>query len=280
MTQADHSATIVVVVSDPHCNSTTGLRVPEFRLKDGSTHLANPAQIHDLWEPWLTLWDQVKARAKRLQARIVVVLNGDGPDRNRHSGGYELITMARDDIVRLTVATLRPAREAADTLIVNRGTDAHEGGTGELAELVAKELDALPDPQTGCHSWYWPELEINGLLCLFGHHPISNSTRQHLRGSGALRTAAELTAAYQRMGDRVPKIAVFSHVHHHEDSGLNFPIRVLFTPPWKLIDGYGYRLGRGSHFEPVGAWLIHIQRGLCYPELWTHQPARQAPVVI
>jgi hypothetical protein len=206
------------------------------------------------------------------------VFNGDGPDRNRHSGGYDLIVVSRADIVRWTVAVLQPAARVADTLVVNRGTPAHEGGTGELAELVAQRIGAMPDPETGNHSWYWPVLDIQGVRFVFGHRPISNSTREHTFGAGALRTAADLVAAYHRMGDRVPDVGVFSHVHHPADSGCNREMRVLYTPPWKLCDSYGHSIGRSGQLQPVGAWLFEVVDGTYIVRPWQRQPKSRKAV--
>ena len=261
---------IVVVFSDIHVNSTAGLLPPKVKRDDGSTHLANKGQRW-LWRTYLALWAYVAERKQQLGARVIVVFNGDGPDRNKYSGGYDLIVVSRADIVRWTVDVLKPARAVADTFVVNRGTEAHEGGTGELSELVAQQMDTLPSPE-GSSSWWWPLLDIEGVRFVFGHRPVSNSTREHLFGAGALRTSAELEAAYHRMGDRVPDVGVFSHVHHPADSGMNRRMRVLYTPPWKLCDSYGHSSGYGGRTQPVGAWEILVEDDEYTVKLWKRQP--------
>ena len=260
--------TLVVVASDGHCNSMAGLCPPVFRYGDGGEYRASPRQVM-LWKYWRELAAEMRQRAQELKARLVVIYDGDGPDRNKYADGYGLITMRRDEVVRLTVQALTPLREVADVYVTNRGTQAHEGGSGELAEMVAERLDSLPNPETGEFSWYWPKLDIDGVLCEFGHCPPSNSTKEHLRGAGARRTAFELEAAYNRMGDKLPQVAVFAHVHHYEDSGTNYSIRVLFTAAWKLPEAYSYDRGFGFKREPLMAWYWVCQDGqMSDPRRW------------
>lgn len=265
-----HKTAIVCVVADTHTNSTAGLLPPEVRRDDGSTHRANDRQLW-LWDQWRDLWRHVRKLKKKHKARVIGVFDGDGPDRNRHSGGYDLIAASRADIVRWTVASLEPMAKACNTLIINRGTPAHEGGTGELAELVAQQLDTMPDPATGNATWWWPELVIEGVRFVFGHRPISSSYREHTRGAGAQRTAHDLEDAYYRMGDPVPDVAVFAHVHHWEDSGQNRKLRAVYCPPWKLCDSYGHSLGMSGKIEPVGAWVFVVRDGHYTAELWKRQ---------
>jgi len=261
---------LIVCVSDIHVNSTAGLLPPKVKRDDGSTHLANKEQRW-LWKQWLLLWTEIAERKERLGARCVVVFNGDGPDRNRYSGGYDLIVVSRSDIIRWTVAVLEPAKRVADTFIINRGTPAHEGGTGELAELIADKIEAMPDPASGNHSWYWPVLDINGKRFTFGHRPPHNTRLENTRNNGAKRTAFGYWAAFHRMGDPVPDVMVFSHVHHVEQ-GEHDGLFAYYTPPWKLCDAYGHSAGYSGKLEPVGAWLFLVRDGQITPELWKRQP--------
>ena len=272
--------TLVAVASDGHTNSMAGLCPPVFRYNSGAEYHASPRQAI-MWGYWRDLWREMREKADALGADLLAIHNGDGPDRNKHADGYGLISMERDEIVRLTVEALKPMRDAADVFLMNRGTEAHEGGSGELCELVAYRLSAYPNPETQESSWYWPQLEVSGVLCSFGHHPISNSTREHTRGSGANRTAADLSAANYRMGDRMPQVSVFSHVHHWEDSGLNHAMRVLYTPAWKLPEAFSYRKGFGYKREPLGAWWWVCDDGRIVDlQPWKREMSRPQVVVL
>ena len=261
---------LVVVFSDIHVNSTAGLLPPRVKRDDGSTHLANKGQRW-LWRTYLALWADVAKRKEELGARCIVVFNGDGPDRNKHSGGYDLVTAPRDDIVKWTVMCLEPAKAVADTFIINRGTPAHEGGSGELAELVADKIGSFPDPATGNSSWYFPQLDINGKRFYFGHRPVSNTRQENTRNNGAKRTAFDYWAAFHRMGDPIPDVMTFSHVHHVEQ-GEHDGLYVRYTPAWKLCDAYGHSAGYSGKLEPVGAWIYTVRDGEITHKLWKRQP--------
>jgi len=268
---------LVVVVSDMHVNSTVGLIPHEIRFDDGSTRQSGTEQRW-LWDQYQALLDHIKAEKRRLDARVVVVFNGDGPDRNRHSGGYDLLTFSRAEIVRFTYDTLIPLRRVADTFIVNRGTPAHEGGSGEMSELVAQRLEADKHPKRDTFSWWNVEADIGGVLFYCGHRPRSTSYYEHTRGNAARRVAHDLWDAYHRMGDRCPDVFCFSHVHHWEDGHHNREVKVVYTPPWKLCDSWGHSMGFSPKVEPVGAWLFTVKNGEYLDELWLRQPPRKKPM--
>ena len=269
--RGDRGGTLLVALADTHTNSTTGLNPPRMRLDDGQAVLLSEVQERDLWKPWIACQEYVKQRAKELRARIAVLVNGDGPDLLKYCH-HQLITVNRATIVEATVEALEGWREMADVFLINRGTQAHSGGSGELEELVARELDATKCPHSGNHSWWWVTATFDGVQVEAGHRPISNSTRAHLRGAGARRTAADRSAAYLRMGDPVPQIGVFSHVHHWADSGTNYDERVFFTHPWQLCTAYGYNVGFGGQQDPVGVWLFHCREGRYTVDSWSHKP--------
>jgi len=264
---------LVVVLGDTHVNSTVGLIPPEITFDDGSTRQSGPEQRW-LWEQYQDLLKHIEKQKRRHSARVVVVFNGDGPDRNKYSGGYDLITLSRAEIVRFTYETLIPLRRLADVFITNRGTPAHEGGTGELAELVAQRLDAHKHPDRDTFSWWNVEAEIGGVLFYCGHRPRSTSYYEHTRGNGAKRMAHDLWDAYHRMGDRCPDVFCFSHIHHWEDANHLREVRVVYCPPWKLCDSWGHSMGFTPKTEPVGAWLFTVRDGEYRDELWLRQPPR------
>jgi hypothetical protein len=271
---------IVVSVSDTHTNSTVGLIPPVVVRDDGAERKAGPEQVW-LWKQWLALVKRVRKLKKKHDARVIVVFSGDGPDRNKHSGGYDLITMSRAEIVRFTVQALRPLRNVADVWIQNRGTPAHEGGTGELAELVGKELDAHRH-ERGTWSWWNVEMMVEGVRFFFGHRPISNSTREHTRGNGAKRTAHDLWEAFHRMDDPCPDVFGFGHVHHWA-KGQHLDTLCVYNPPWKLCDSFGHSIGYTAKTEPVGAWIFIVKGGryeLSEPNgmPWLRDPPRYAAI--
>lgn len=264
---------LVVIWGDTHTNSTVGLIPPTVRYDDGAERKASDEQQW-LWEQNQDLVKFIKKKKRKEQCKCVVVFNGDGPDRNRYSGGYDLITMSRAEIVRWTVEALRPMRDVADAWIQNRGTPAHEGGSGELAELVAKELDATKQPGRDTYSWWFQKYVFGGVYFWISHRPKSVSYFEHTRNNGARRTAHNLWDAFKRMDDDVPNVAVFSHVHHPEEAKHNRMLCV-FTHPWKLCDAWGHSVGFGPMVQPVGAWRFLCSKGRYEYDEWYRQPPNE-----
>jgi hypothetical protein len=150
-----------------------------------------------------------------------------------------------------------PALKVADRTFWVRGTEAHVGGAGELEELTAERCGAVESD--GLYSRYRWLIETEGVLGMFAHRPISTSTREHTRGGGAMRTAAQLVMSCNRIGQPVPRYACFGHFHHPEDSGENYAVRVMFLPGWKLHGSYEH--GRGFSVEPVGGRVLVLEKG-------------------
>ena len=73
--------TVVALVSDLHCNSTTALCPPVVNLDDRGQYHAGPIQ-RAIWRHWLAYWKAVKVA--RSGKRLVIVLNGELADNNYH----------------------------------------------------------------------------------------------------------------------------------------------------------------------------------------------------
>lgn len=251
---------VIAVVSDTHPNSQVGLCPPDGVRRDfGGHYMPNKGQLW-LWSKWEEYWAKVRETVKRLGATCYVVFVGDGTDDNTHSR-HGLITVNESIIVGLGVACMQPAVEVADYLFYIRGTEAHTGGSGELEELVARELKAEKDTVTDRHSWWWLPLEVNQVLMDLAHHPGSNSMRPWTKGGGANRQAAIIVYDRAESGDKIPQLAFRGHVHHLEDSGWNHPVRVLFLPPWQLRTSFEHRIGFSGRLEKVGAFIVTCKDG-------------------
>jgi len=274
--------TLLIVGSDTHTNSTRGLCPPKFTTTDGRIIEASKIQKKELWKPWKRHWKDVghfRAQYPNCES-CFFVFNGDGPDRSFHDHeGYELLTPHRQEIANLTQEVLTPAKPHVDMALINRGTVAHEGGTGELSEMLAQQLllsgwPILPCKEDNSATHYWPELVIRGLRFRFGHHPISTSRRIHLRGAGARRQAYELTGQHERMltdPEKTPNVAIFSHVHYPAHN-TNYPVHVYYTPSWQLHTSYAHRIGVSGSQEPVGCWWFLISENHYQADMWSYLP--------
>jgi hypothetical protein len=246
-------AEIIAIVGDLHINSSVALCPPVMVKDDGQTITPSKSQQW-LWKNWLNFWATVKTLKTEYNAQVTAHFNGDGVDINRHSK-FQLMTFNDADILRWALGVLQPARQVADIIFIERGTEAHTGGSGYLEEQLAQSINAERDAVTA--SWWYFEGEAEGLRYVVTHHPGTNSLRPWTQGSGANRAAAMVVDAYY--GDAwQPHLAIFGHVHHNEDSGDNHPVRAIFNRGWTLKNAYDYRGGRGIQKSVIGGIIVIV----------------------
>jgi len=263
---------IIAATADEHINSCVGLcpRGP-FDLEVGQ-YLPSREQLW-LWDKWEHFWNKVKKLKKKLRGEIWWIHVGDGADDNSHSK-YGLITLNKSLIVRLAVQSYQPAIEASDRRFFVRGTSAHVGMDAELEEMTARECDA--EMWKGMYTRYAWDILANSTRILARHKPISNSTREYTRGGGANRTAVQMTMAAARLNRELPDVAFSGHFHHPEDSGNNYPVRVVFLPCWKLHGSYEEYMG--FSVERVGGEVVvcHEDHYQTFPaKEWTYLPREE-----
>ncbi len=263
---------VVALFADTHPNSTVGLLHPDgVDLDDGQKVLPSRAQRW-LWRNWLAYWKFVADLKKKYRAEVWAVCLGDGTDDNTHSK-HGLITVNKSIIVDISVMVWEPV--VADVKFMVRGTESHTGGSGELEELVAKEIGAEKDGHN--HSWWWLPLEAEGVLFDLAHHPGSTSRMPWTLGGGANRQAAILVYEYAISGNILPQFGLRAHGHHAEDSGSNHPIRVLYLSPWQLCTAFGQRIGYSGRLEPVGGIAVVCKEGHGEVHVKKYRPVRRAP---
>ena len=257
----DDGPTLFVAVGDLHINSTIGLCVPRVDLDDGGVYRASKAQRDYLLRNWRRFWRDVAELRDRVRARrVIVVIGGDLVDDNSHSQA-QLITVNRSVIVALAQRVLEPALEVADEVIVVRGTEAHGGQSGELEEIVAERIGAVPDPVTGQFSQWFLLAEVDGVLFDVAHHPPTFGRRPWTKAAAAARAAALLRAQYLEAGQRVPDVAIRFHVHSYQPGPREPRPEFYYGPPWQLCTAFGHRLGAGRQIEPVGGLVFECQAG-------------------
>lgn len=241
-----------------HVNSAVGLLPPDARLYDGQFVVPSQSQKW-LWARWLDYWRAVEHIASRLKAeKISAVFNGDWGDMNTHSA-FQLLEPENTDVVLDWMkAAVKPATQlCGNQIYVVRGTEAHVLGSGWLENRAAKEIGAQVCAPTGLPSFAVLRLLIEDVRILTAHHPMTNGRVRWTNGSAANRAAASIALTYYDAPERL-NLAVFSHVHHAEDSYDNQPVRVIFTPPWCLVDNFGARLGEGLGVTQIGGLIVAV----------------------
>ena len=262
--------TIVAPFGDTHPNSCVGLLNPKGVYTEGG-NLVLPSKAQKwLWEKWEDYWAEVAREKKSRDAKVVGISMGDGADDNLHSKAG-LISVVNDIIVKIGVEVLEPIKPVVDMVVWTAGTPAHVGSYATIEEQIAREFMGLPRASSRLTS-FRNYIKARGVMLDCQHAPVSNSSRQHTRGGGAMRTTFELLSEYTRRGESPPQIALRAHVHHYEDSGMNFPIRTLFCPCWKLHGEYEGK--RGFVIQPIGGWYIICEDGKATPVLKVYEPER------
>ena len=253
---------LIAVVADMHINSTVGLCPPVVTLDDGGSYHASRAQLV-VWSAWKEFWkDCVWKPAKKLKAKVWAVFNGDLNDLNVHDGAG-LISGAESDIERATLQVIEPIADKADRLFFNRGTEAHTGKKAHLEEEIAANFDNTAWDEQGKDAkratWDWLKLMAHDSLLDIAHHPCTSSRRMHTRDAAAERQAAETVMQYVHRHERVPDFVIRSHVHYFARGGEL--AQGIFTPPWKLCDAFGHRIGASGAIEPVGGLVFVCRKG-------------------
>lgn len=266
-------AVVLAVVSDLHTNSTIGLTPPTVDLDDGGQYKASKAQRW-LWGNWRKFWLTAAEVAKKNNAALVGIVNGDALDGDHHNTP-QIITRNQNDQLLIAAATLAPMLDAVQTWYMIRGTEAHVGHAAAFEEMVARDCGAVADSDDHHARWHL-YLKAGGVTFDIKHHPESGSSRPWTRGNGANRISEIVQQAYLASGDPPPDVAIRSHRHGFEDSSrMTRRVYSVITPAWQLPTAFVYRIGAGSPQLPSVGGLLFVCRDGEYqmlPQMYT--PAR------
>lgn len=242
-------STTVICVSDLHINSTIGLLAPSIKLSDGQTVSQSPAQE---WI-WSCFMDFLKTKS---HGRVIAVINGEIADSNYHRT-TQLITEDLPSIIDMAVATIDPLVSMADKVIVTKGTEAHSGLGGHIDELVAREIGA-EKLGTNDHAHWWASFDVEQVSFDVAHHPRFGQGSYHTSHNTAGKLAADALLYCAKFGQFPPDLLIRSHNHAFSDSGLNYPVHAMVTPPWQLGTHFSHRLGYGGKLMPIGGLFIYV----------------------
>lgn len=273
-------ATTVVLVSDLHCNSTIGLGPLTFNLYSGGTHRANKLQRW-IYSRWLEFADRAGEARQRNGGRLVLILNGELADDNKHSK-YELIELHPDGMMRLSIEALKPMTDLlqdGDLLYVLRGTEAHSGPDSWMDNAIGADLGAV-SPAEGVYSHVGVMLNIDGVRIKGTHHPPLGPGRlPWTSGTFAPRVAAHVFYSALRAGEPPPDVYFSGHYHVPGDSYDIYPTRALCLPSWQLPTSFSARIGADRPL-PVGGVIVTCDRGRYEVEKHLYEwPIRRYEVV-
>lgn len=241
-----------VVLSDGHVGSTVGLWPGTHRVEGGGEYSANKYQLW-LAECWQWMLDEVRA----FEEPPVVVYNGD-PLQGVHMRDGQLVTNKVDIQVAAALQLYKPLREMSSAWYQIRGTEWHEGKAAEFVELMARELDATPDPDSGQLSWWelYLLVEEGGPVIHFAHH-VGVSSVPWYEATVPLRdTLMQLAELWRFYGERAPNVRMVVRSHRHRFIHVDAPpdIHVVVTPAWQLKTAFAHK--RATSMVPQIGYVI------------------------
>ena len=251
----DNKPILLAVSSDQHTNSTLGLCPPVVQLDDGGTYKLSSPQ-RKLWREWLAFVDRAQSLKDSLDARLIVLFNGDVTDGDHHDTS-QIITRNRSTMIRIAANTLSPLVDLADDVIFVRGTTAHVGKSGDLEEEIAYDLGGWENDGVRSHwSWY---ANVGGVVIDAAHHAGMGRLPWTAKNA-ANKVASTSLFSYAEQGARIPDLVFRSHNHRWADSYDNFPVRAICLPGWQLKTEYVHRIDT-SAIPNIGGVLVKIEGG-------------------
>lgn len=227
--------TRIVVISDLHCGSQSGLTPPGF----------DPG-IGDFYSVRKDCWAKYIRMVKEIGKVDLVIANGDLVDGDAvKTSGIDLILPDRMEQCQAAICALKLWKPRIGYRIT-AGTPYHSGTREDWESLVAEALD------TSLHAEI--TIEVDGLIIQARHH-VGGSSIPHGRHTAL---------AKERLWDALcapekANIIIRSHVHYHSFSGGHGWI-AMTTPALQAAVGgkYGRRCTGECHW---GLILIEINQG-------------------
>lgn len=265
-------ATTVILLSDLHCNSKAGLCPPVVNLYSGGTYRTGREQRW-IYSRFLAFRDEVGEAQQRNGGRIVLFLNGELADDNKHSK-YDLVELHPDGQMSLAIDALMPLlelldRERGDLIYVLRGTEAHSGPNSwmdnaigrDIGAVVAAETEKRDGTRAQIHSFQSVMVTVDGVRIKGAHHPPLGPGRlPWTQNLFATRVAAHVFLGAVKGGEPPPDVYFSGHYHVPGDSYDAWPTRALALPSWQLPTSFAYRLGADRPL-PVGGVILTCDRG-------------------
>jgi len=256
--------TSLIVVADPHSNSTVGLCKPLINLDDGGTYRASKSQRW-LWNSWLDFWDNTPTADRTVGIFAGDFIEGD----QKRFGNHQIITRNRATMLNMAIDILEPALDKLDAAYFLRGTPVHSGKSGYLEEMLAMDITIAVHNHNAA-SWWYMEHVCEGVK-IFAVHHTSMGRLPWTFANAANRNAAEALFYYFKMKKDPPDLAFFAHNHLFANSGRgNYPTQVFHLPAWQLPTEFANRKKLG--LADIGGMYITCKEGNYQWDAKIYQP--------
>lgn len=260
---------IVVLTADHHFNSTKGLCPYRVTKHEGGTHEASKAQRW-LWDCWTLFWKEVSSFRKRCDT-LHEIFVGDLVDGGSHHNTHE--TISRNEVTQhnICIKGLEPPLSLKpSTIHIIKGTDVHVGEIGSWEEMIARDLDTVPDEEHNTYAWWWLRAEFGGVLFDIAHHGKAGY-RDWTMPNAANAQAAQTIIRYASRGEKLPAVVIRADRHKYLTSGDNYPVEVTGLPSWQLQTSYGNKIDPDGVL-PIGGMIYICQNGEYIRKKRTFEP--------
>ena len=241
---------VLVVISDTHIGSTTGLATPTYNIQTRNPHETQEVQANVLqrwlWECWTDFWAYVREKQGKGKnaKRLIVVHLGDVIDNVHHSSTQAIPEVG--DQMTLAYQILEPIAHRANTFFGILGTPAHAGIDHSHEAKLYRELGAQDYGQQ-------LTLDIDGIIHDFAHHGRAGG-RPWTSASAGIVT--ETIVDYATRGQRPPNFVWRGHRHVLDDSGHKIPgTRAISCPSWQLKTSYAHRVSTSVRSD-IGGMIV------------------------
>lgn len=267
--------TIMAIIADTHCGSSTGLQPPSWMTQDGQ--IIN----HSVLQSWIYTQFIEGAEAVRTERksgdRLIVIHDGDPIDGVHHETP-QLITTRPDEQQRIHISCMKSWLEIAgynpeiDSIFYLAGTPAHERPGAVASEVIARVLSAVPstppsdqNEQDGQFVWYKWRRRVNGVLIDIAHKGPTPGKRAWLKGNN-LRLHIQ-SMYWDCLNNKldIPEIYIRAHQHrwiypvsYQDNQG---KITAFLTPSYQGKSEYVYQLDLSDMINIGMLWFIIEDNG-------------------
>lgn len=273
--------TRVLVVSDLHCGSLSGLCLPTFDMVDEASGSISRIEAT---EPQLLLYEAWQDMVRHMEEEPVdvVVVNGDVCDgMNNLDGGRNTIT--NDMFAQADMAAELLAMIPCSTFILTLGSGYHSrvGRFGMPIEgYLAKVLREKVKGRGGAVE-YVPEalLTINDKKFHITHVTGHTKVYQY-RSTGLMRDMTNLLLNWQSHKFGHIDMILRAHTHYYISISMG-DMQGVISPCWKWRDSFATKVG--SNYQPdVGYVVLEWEEGqhiTTTPHLF-HAPDMACPSIV
>jgi len=245
----------LLAIADLHAGSRLAPWPRDFPLATGG-----------IWEPslaqrWLNrCWDTMLEEMLALSHLDAIIHLGDALEGTNPRNGT-IVSDRRDDQVGGAIELLGPLAELTKHFYMIQGTNWHVGKGAEDETDVARQLKAIPQPDTGFLAWPDLYLDMGGCVSHWAHH-IGSTSNPLYEANALLRALYILRVEVEReWGVLAPDVRLIGRAHRHRMISVSKgDWHGVCLPGWQLKTPFGYKMSPETLPE-VGYVIVECEGG-------------------